>query len=193
MKVAGVVLAGGESRRFGQPKAFAVHNGKFFYECALEVLKPHVDDTVIVARPEAESKFTGSCVIVDTPVFRGMGPLAGLHSAMKNIASDWYCLLACDMPLMNEESIGRIVKEAIRREQCNAVVPVVGGRVQPLAAMYHARTFEILESLLARDIRTVKKFLSEIHPYKLDGLDPICFQNVNTIADFDQLKGEKRP
>ncbi|HET7579797.1 MAG TPA: molybdenum cofactor guanylyltransferase [Bacillales bacterium] len=192
MKTAGVVLAGGESRRFGQPKAFALHNGKFFYERALAVLKTHIGETVIVARAGEESKFEGCRVIVDDPLFRGMGPLAGLHSAMKNISSDWYCVMACDMPLMTEETIERLVKTASALDRFDAVVPVIERRTQPLAAMYHHSTFEVLESLLARDIRMVKKFLDEIHPYEMEGLDPLCFKNVNTKADFDLLKGERR-
>lgn len=193
MKVVGVVLAGGESRRFGEAKAFAVYNGKCFYERVCEALVAHVDEIVIVAHPKLRTRFTHSHrVIEDDPVFRGKGPLAGLYSVMKTVRSDWYCVLACDMPLINEQVVERLMKAA-ESNVYDAVVPKIDGRLQPLAAVYHDRTFATLKSLLNDDERKVKRFLEQIkvrYLYENDfALDSFYFQNINTKEEYARLKG----
>jgi molybdopterin-guanine dinucleotide biosynthesis protein A len=195
MKVVGIVLAGGKSRRFGEPKAFAVYNGKFFYEQVCEALKPHVGEIVIVAHPELRTRFTSFYrIIEDDPVLQGRGPLAGLYSVMKTVQSDWYCVLACDMPLINEEIVERLIKAA-ESNTYDAIVPKIDGQLQPLAAMYHRKTFATLESLLNDDERKVKRFLDRIqvrylqeNDFMVDSFD--YFQNINTKEEYARLKGE---
>ncbi|HEX6923531.1 MAG TPA: molybdenum cofactor guanylyltransferase [Bacillales bacterium] len=197
MKTVGVVLAGGASRRFGEPKAFALHNGKYFYKRVCEALESHVDDIVIVARNEFEDRFGNYTVITDESDFQGMGPLAGLYSVMRSISSDWYCVLACDMPLISQAAVGSLVDAVWHSECFDAVVPKIQGRVQPLAAMYHNQTVEKLRSLLVQDIRKVQVFLDEIQVRYLDELaletSPIYFQNVNRKEDLARIKGEAAP
>lgn len=194
MKVVGVLLAGGESRRFGEPKAFAVYNEKCFYERVCEALVAHVDEIVIVAHPKIRTRFIRSHrVIEDDPVFQGKGPLAGLYSVMKTVRSDWYCMMACDMPLVNEKVVKHLIKAA-ESDAYDAVVPKIEGHLQPLAAMYHHRTFATLESLLNDDERKVKRFLDHIKVRYLHENDfkmgSFYFQNINTKQEYARLKGE---
>ncbi len=39
MKIAGIILAGGKSSRYGKPKMFETYKGKCFYEYSVESLK----------------------------------------------------------------------------------------------------------------------------------------------------------
>ncbi|HEX7064628.1 MAG TPA: molybdenum cofactor guanylyltransferase [Bacillales bacterium] len=195
MKISGVVLAGGESRRFGAPKAFALHNGKYFYEWTCESLQPHVDEIVIVTRPEFLGEFRNYKIIADDSEFQGMGPLAGLYSAMNRGTADWYCVLACDMPLMKSQTVKCLVKTALEEKQCDAVVLSIGDRVQPLAAMYRKSTVQkTLKSLLSQGKRKVQGFLDEIQVLYLDEQSfeagSSSFTNVNTPEDLARLQEE---
>ena len=105
----GIVLAGGLSRRFGSPKAFARIENEYFYERAIDALEPHCDEVVIVTRPELLDRYAPSeKVITDLPEFAGLGPLAGILSAMESVEADRYVVLPCDMPYVNAEVIRRI-------------------------------------------------------------------------------------
>ncbi|HEU5140522.1 MAG TPA: molybdenum cofactor guanylyltransferase [Bacillales bacterium] len=195
MKISGIVLAGGESKRFGAPKAFAIHNEKYFYEHICEVLRPYVDNIIIVTRPELLRRFRNHRIIMDDSQFKGMGPLAGLYSGMRSLSSEWYCVLACDMPMMDQQSVRSLVKAASKANGYEAVVPNIDGRVQPLAAMYRENTVEILESLLVQGKRKVGDFLNEIQVYNLNeqvfGANSNSFINVNTREDFARLQEEE--
>lgn len=191
MNVAGAVLAGGTSRRYGEPKAFAVYKGTPFYERACQALEPHVKEIAIVAKPEWGT-FTDRRVICDDQAFRGKGPLAGIYSAMKEVSAEWYCVLACDMPLMNGETIGRLLQEIEKDSEADVILPFVEDRVQPLAAVYHRRSFKKLEMLLMQEKLRVKDFLNSICVLYLKGLDPNAFQNVNSKVDLANLEKEGR-
>lgn len=192
MKTVGVVLAGGGSKRFGKPKAFAVYREKFFYQWVFEALRPHVSEIVVSASEQLRNQFQEYRVFQDESRFKGKGPLAGIHAVMKAVAADWYFVIACDMPLMTGETVSKILHTAQQSPTTDAVVPESEGRLQPLAGVYHRRTLDKLESLLQKNILHVRAFLDEIEVYPLQGLDPQCFYNINTKEDLAQLKGEKR-
>lgn len=104
-----VLLAGGASRRFGEPKAFVKWRGRMFYEWAKKALGEH---TVIISRPEFIDRFQENGeneVYQDAEPFQGMGPLAGIYTAFKKTNGDLYTVLSCDTPLIKE---GRCLSQA---------------------------------------------------------------------------------
>ena len=56
MKTIGIVLAGGQSKRFGEPKALALRRGKPFLFYSVEALRPIVDQVVVVAQPHIQKQ-----------------------------------------------------------------------------------------------------------------------------------------
>ncbi|MED4878096.1 NTP transferase domain-containing protein, partial [Anoxybacillus geothermalis] len=55
--IAGAVLAGGQSRRFGRPKAFALHEGAPFFTWSVAALDPIADELYIVSHPSLVDEF----------------------------------------------------------------------------------------------------------------------------------------
>src|SRR5690625_3603911 len=93
-RVNGILLAGGLSRRYGMPKAFAEINGEKFYEISYRILDHVCDDVTIVTRPELVEQFPRDLhVIIDDAFYRGCGPLAGIYSAMNVHKADRYVVL----------------------------------------------------------------------------------------------------
>lgn len=191
-QLAGVILAGGESRRFGEPKAFVQYKGRRFYEYSLEALAPFAERTVIISHPSLVSLFRleqPAAVIEDSPPFRGKGPLAGLYSAMTQLAAEWYIVLPCDMPLINERVIGALVAAA--EEPYDAVIPYIDGREQPLAAVYHQRVLPILAAQLIKGNFRMTALLDCIKKRRVTEADlPFAeqwFKNINTKDAYHQL------
>ena len=54
----GILLAGGLSRRYGSPKAFAEIEGELFYERAYNALAAVCGDVIIISRPELIDHFS---------------------------------------------------------------------------------------------------------------------------------------
>lgn len=97
----GILLAGGLSRRFGSPKAFAEIDGGLFYERTYQALEAACGHVVIVSREEFLPLFPKELdVITDLLVVAGKGPLAGIFSAMALRPAERYMVLPCDIPFI---------------------------------------------------------------------------------------------
>jgi molybdopterin-guanine dinucleotide biosynthesis protein A len=78
MRVLGVVLAGGQSRRFGSDKALAEIGGRTLLDRAVTTLARQCDAVVVAGRAAAPAP-----VIADLPR-AAMGPLGGLCGALQH-------------------------------------------------------------------------------------------------------------
>ena len=102
MKTAGIVLAGGLSRRFGSPKAFARFDSGIFMNEQSKRLESFCEEVIVVTREELLERFPQSVnTITDLPEVAGLGPLAGIYSAMETVDADAYVVLPCDMPYVD--------------------------------------------------------------------------------------------
>ena len=77
--VAAFVLAGGKSTRMGADKAFVILDGRTMLARALELARTVSDNVHIVGSAE---KFAAFAPVVED-VFRGCGPLGGIHAALR--------------------------------------------------------------------------------------------------------------
>ncbi len=166
MKTVGIVLTGGMSRRFGSPKAFAVYNGRMFYEIAVNVLTPFADKLVISTNKQLAPKFKevvvqkGLTIVLDDEKFAGKGPLAGMYSAMNAVEADQYLLLPCDMPFMEKEMIEALLKND--EGSADVVAFRQGSREQPLVGMYRRSNIDKILSFLEQGGQSVMSYLQTV-------------------------------
>jgi molybdopterin-guanine dinucleotide biosynthesis protein A len=130
-----VVLAGGESRRFGSDKALARFRGEPLVARVLRTLRDAGFAQVAVAAkdPDKYAAFAGDAVLL--PDLRpNQTPLAGLAAALH--ASSFSLVFACaaDMPFAADPALIDALTAAI--EAHDAAVPHAGGSLQPLCALW---------------------------------------------------------
>ncbi|WLR52676.1 molybdenum cofactor guanylyltransferase [Bacillus tianshenii] len=181
--VAGIILAGGESRRFGSPKAFAKYDGAYFYEYAIQALQQNCETITIVSHPAITKQFPKHLTVIeDEKAFKGDGPLAGIHAVMSAQEADWYMVLPCDMPFITSEIMTRVKAEL--HTNSDAVLVRGEEKRHPLVGAYHKRAEAIiLQQLRNRERKMMKllqslnvKWLSEQSIAKNGGE---AFQNIN--------------
>jgi molybdopterin-guanine dinucleotide biosynthesis protein A len=136
-----LILAGGDSSRMGQDKAALVLDGKTLLESVTTTMQSIFPKVIVSVRQERAG--------LNVPQVRdelvASGPLAGLAAGMKSAATPWLFAVACDMPFIQPAMIEHL---AGQRADCQAVVPMVHGYPQPLAAFYSTRCLDIVESIL---------------------------------------------
>jgi molybdopterin-guanine dinucleotide biosynthesis protein A len=150
-----LILAGGDSRRMGQDKAALVLDGMTLLQrvtATMQAIFPKV--IVSVRQLRAEVEVTQVCD--EQP---GNGPLAGLISGLAQAESPWVFAVACDMPFVTEAVVLHL---ATFRAGHQAVVPLVGGYPQPLAAFYSSSALETMRATLAAGERSVRAALEKM-------------------------------
>lgn len=126
MTVAGLVLAAGEGRRFGGPKAIAMLDGERFVDRAVRVLAEAGCAPVVVVLGAAVVDVANATVVVNDQWREGIGSSlrAGLAAATGGDATHVAVLLA-DQPYVISDAVRRVVA---RRDEAPAVVATYGGR-----------------------------------------------------------------
>ncbi len=125
-----LILAGGDSRRMGRDKATLPLGEKTLLQHVADTLRPlfpHLLVSVRQARPDLA--YPQICDTVENA-----GALAGLMAGLAAAPTPWIFAVACDMPFLHPDIVQYL---ALQRGNFQAVVPVVQGHPQPLAAFYH--------------------------------------------------------
>jgi molybdenum cofactor guanylyltransferase len=193
----GILLVGGESRRFGGEKAFARFNNKHFFQYSLQILMECCDEVVIISHPDLRSRIEGMVdvkVIEDIAMYKGLGPLAGIYSGMKELQGECYVVLPCDTPKMESSIIKALLHH--REKHIDAVVPMIDGRVQPLIGVYSGHTQKIIKELLDQKTLKMTALLEASHVLYVTenhiGCSVEHFDNINFFTEYEKLKDETK-
>jgi len=188
-----VLLVGGESRRFGRPKAAARWRGKALAAHVRDALPDGVGRIVLVQRRADDTPPIAADVVTADAPGSAPGPVAGVVAGLRACAQDRAWVVACDLPGLQPA----VLEELARAWEPNdvALIPVWAGRLQPLCALYAASSADALEAAADSGIRSLigaleavgARILPEerIRPFDPCGLS---FHNVNTPADLDALE-----
>ena len=139
-----IILAGGQSQRMGRDKATLALGEHSLLERVVAIVQPLFPQLLVSVRqlrPDIELP-----QICDTQP--NAGPLAGLCAALEKSTTPWIFAVATDMPFVQAALIEHL---ALRRADFQAVVPVVAGHPQPLAAFYTVGALAVIQDLLAGD------------------------------------------
>jgi len=152
------VLAGGLSRRMGRDKALEMVACQTLLERAVRIVQSVTSDVIIVGYREPYRQY-GVPVIADA--YPGFGPLAGIVTALREAASEFVLVVACDMPMLCARLLDAMA--ALPRDY-DILVPVTGdqresqagdGTRQTLHAIYRRTCLARFEDSIQRGERQV--------------------------------------
>ncbi|WP_282939859.1 molybdenum cofactor guanylyltransferase [Paenibacillus sp. RC67] len=202
--LSGVVLAGGQNRRMGgRMKAMLQLQGQLFIERQLEELNKLCGEILIIANEPApferlllEQSYRDVRVIPD--LLPGKGPLAGMQAAMAAAQSEVLWVVACDMPYISAAAAGAMSEliHSSSGEEWDAVVPTVGGRIQPLHGIYKInRCIGIIDEMLESNEHRVMQFMHKLNYRQEDecffaekGIPLNFVENINDPIQYEKLQ-----
>jgi molybdopterin-guanine dinucleotide biosynthesis protein A len=188
-RIAGVILAGGQSSRMGADKAFVVLGGRPLIAHVLERLRPQVSQVYLSAREDADRfRALGLPIVPDASGRRGAGPFAGLSAALRIADAqgfDWLATAPCDAPFLPLDLVARL--SARIAEGAPAAVAVSVRGLEPMFALWPTGALERVEAALAAGRASPRSVLAEIGAAETlfagnAGDDP--FANLNTPAEL---------
>ena len=184
MSVSALILAGGNSIRFGSDKSFADLGGTPLIEHIISQLMPHFDEIIISANNKADYAYLNRQIVGD--IFTGAGPIAGLHAGLKAASGDYVFLAACDMPFVSDALIKRM-RRVLAEMTPAAAVPKREGFIEPFHGFYSAGLAPEIEKKLEEGGCGLYSFLTGISPETVDWADDRPFYNINSAEDLQKI------
>ncbi|MEB6237941.1 molybdenum cofactor guanylyltransferase MobA [Staphylococcus gallinarum] len=193
-----IILAGGQSERFGEPKAFAEIDSQPFYRRIIDVLEVTnmFNQIIISTNDQLQDKFDYPHILVDEAQHKNKGPLAGIHAAMKTYQEEeLFFVISVDTPMITQKAVSKLYQfmvEHLIDDQLDVAGFKEGEQPIPTIAFYHPRTMEQIEAALTSDDYSLKHVY---HQVVTDWLDvnqidstEYWYKNINYQQDLDSLK-----
>jgi len=146
----GIVLCGGGSRRLGRPKALLPFGPETMLKRVVRIVGEAAAPVVVVAAAGQELPDLPPGTLIARDRRPDRGPLEGIAVGLRALGDrvEAAFVTGCDAPLLLSAFVRRVIQLAAGFE---VAVPAVGGRDEPLAAVYRVGVLPQAESLLAED------------------------------------------
>lgn len=187
-----VILAGGKSSRMGFDKQLIKVKDICITEHLVEMLNPVFENIIIVTnKPEL---YKDKNIIIAEDVYKGYGPIGGIHAGLSKSQSMYNYFIACDMPNINKYYIEYMIKRM--EEDCyknNVVITKKADWIEPFNAFYSKKLIPAIEDNINKGKVGIMELLEISDVLYIDeaiarGFSPdwSMFANLNTRED---LKG----
>ena len=187
MKISGVLLAGGESRRMGKDKATLLFRGQPLWQTQHALLRSlDLEELFISARTDPTWRPPDMQFVADEPPSRG--PLSGLAISLAGMRGTHLLALAIDMPFMSEIFLRSLCNQI---ESGRGVLPMIGDRAEPLTAIYPADAHaDLVDALSGTEFSLQGLTKKLVKADKLRALniakeEEMLFRSLNDPADIN--------
>lgn len=191
----GAILAGGQSRRYGAPKALATIGGTPIVERVRAALSDVCPDIILIANDQ--ELYAGLGLPMRPDVRPGCGVLGGILTALfwaREEGRPGALAVACDMPFLSPDLLRRLLDLS---DGADVVAPESGGKrgVEPLCAWYGVGCIPAIEAELDRGDRHIVGFFDDVRVRRLPldevrtfGDPGVLFLNVNTPEERERAE-----
>lgn len=182
--LAGIVLAGGASRRMGRDKATLVVRGQTLVERVVSTVGTRCAPVFVIAAPGQALPDLPAQVLRDE--VRGLGPLLATARGLRAAADaggTWAFVCAVDMPHLDAGIIDELT-EAAASSVADVVLPW-DGRDHYLAGLYRTALAARADELVAAGERSMRALVDAADTQRIVMEQRRELTNVNTPQDLD--------
>ena len=185
-----LIIAGGQSSRLGVDKRFVEVGDVGLLETILRKASSVefagkflcVEEKLSVLQNLALRY--GATLLVDE--IKNAGPLSALATGLSAVETTWSLAVSADMPFFEFETVAPLSEKF---STLQAVLPEVGGRVQPLASFYRRELSDVFKREVLGGQRKIMSAVKKI-PHELVAVeDSVNFFNVNTVGELKLARG----
>lgn len=194
--IAGVLLAGGLSRRMGGgDKCLRLLGGRTILERIVEAARPQVGPLVLNANGDP-ARFAAFGLPVAPDVVEGYaGPLAGVLTGLEWAAANvpgaqWVASFATDAPFLPPDLVARLVA-AVEREGADLACARSAGQDHPVFGLWPVRLAgDLRRAMVEEEMRKVDawtgRYRLAVAEFSTDPIDP--FFNTNRPEDLAEAE-----
>ena len=190
-----VVLAGGQSKRFGEDKNQAKLGNITLLEHVLTKVTKQFEKTLIISNQNLNIKTLNSITIVPDCIQGNLGPLVGVLTSMKWIKKNnkqyqWVATFPSDTPFFDTSIIEKY-KSKINLNESLLYFVKSNQKRHNIFGLWSVKLMDTLENdLINNNFRKVEEWADKIGVetinIKIDKFDP--FFNINTKTDLEEAE-----
>jgi len=190
-----VVLAGGQSKRFGEDKNQAKLGNLTLLEHVLAKVTKKFEKILIISNQNLNLKMLNSITIIPDCIQGNLGPLVGVLTAMKWIKKNnkqyqWIATFPSDTPFFDTSIIEKY-KSRINLNESLLYFARSNQKRHNIFGLWSVKLMDTLENdLINNNFRKVEEWADkmgvEIINVKIDKFDP--FFNINTKTDLKEAE-----
>jgi molybdopterin-guanine dinucleotide biosynthesis protein A len=180
MQIAGAIIAGGRGSRMGNPHKAAIRlgDGRTPSERLATALHGAGCAPVVIVANEASPYFgMGLCVVADRRP--GLGPLAGIESALMALTPMPVCVVAGDMPKLGADDLTRLIAAWDGR-----LAVAWTDRMQPLCAVVASTLVRDVSAALDRGEHGVYRLWERLGAVSVRFTEEAAFDDLDTPEDL---------
>ena len=186
-----VILAGGQSRRFGGGyKTLNKFNKISILDRIIQNFsKLEMEIVLNVNSNEDQFLKTGLHLIKDE-LENFQGPLAGIYSSMKWVLEnrkniEWIFTSPSDTPFLNKSLVNKFLSTNYNNKT-NIVIAKSSNKTHPVIGFWHISLIKSLEEFLAKDNRKIMHWVEGQNYEIINFENKNNFFNINTKADLEE-------
>ncbi|WP_345990188.1 NTP transferase domain-containing protein [Chryseobacterium sp. Chry.R1] len=179
----GLVLAGGKSRRMGNPKDKINWHGKEQRYYAADLLAPFCEEVFISCRQDQLENFNNDYNAL-TDTFLDMGPFGGILSALRSQREKAWLVVACDLPLLDKNALEFLIQSRNPEKAATTYESPFDGLPEPLITIWEPKSYPLLLNFLGSGNTCPRKVLINSDTLILKPDNPDSLMNVNTPKDM---------
>ena len=192
-KMTAIILAGGNSIRMGENKAFIQIDGAPIISRIHSLFKELFEEVIIVTNQKDLFKNFDSSIYTD--LLPDKGALGGLYTGIFFSSFEYSFCVACDMPFIKRSLVQFLIKQT---KDEDALVPRTRDGLQPLHAVYSKRCLDAIRRVIDRGKYKIIDFYDLVRVKIVEEsdflhLDPLreSFINVNTPEELLLIRKAK--
>jgi len=179
------IIAGGKSRRFGEPKALAFYKSKRLIDYALN-LAQQISPKVFLVNGRSVA-FEDIDIPVINDIIPDIGPIGGLYTALSNSTTPFIAALPVDTPLLTMEAYQLLSKFM---EKNRPVIAKSEKGLEPLISIWPVVILPLIESQIQQGNYSLRAIFREKEavivdfPKVMKDYNPHLFLNINYKKDL---------
>ena len=185
----GLLLSGGKSTRMQQDKSLLIYHGRTQVEYGYELLRPYCAN-VFISNREDQADLPGHKTLLqihDHADYAGIGPLAGILSAMHQYPEVAWLVLACDLPYVTTRTIEDLIGKRNPALMATAYISATDGLPEPLCAIYEPRSRSVILNFLKEGIQCPRKIMIQSNNVALiQPVDKGALDNINSPQEYKE-------
>ena len=178
----GLILAGGQSRRFGSNKALHPINGRPMIHWVYKALQP-VCTTILISCQNATLFDLDATFVADN--YPNAGPLGGLEAGLRASTTPWTMVLPVDMPFIEPSLLIQLKQACTRKSNAELEAVLVHDKfgIQPLVGCYHQSVYAAVKQQMENEDYAVRSFVKSLK-HDVVELPDTELRNFNKLDDL---------